>query len=56
MENKFKFKFNKKTYKDNIVSVIAGTVLLLSSIYLYNQGFQSNWIVAMGILGVIKLS
>jgi hypothetical protein len=44
-----------KSSIDNLISTVGGIVVLLTSVYLYQSGYQNNWIIAMGILGIIKL-
>ena len=57
MSNKSNFNFTMKPKSsiDKLISAVGGIVVLLTSVYLYQNGYQNNWIIAMGVLGVLKL-
>lgn len=53
-KTKFSIPLTRKL-SSKIISLISGAILLGTSIYLYQNGYQNNWIIAMGVLGVLKL-
>jgi hypothetical protein len=53
-KTKFSIPLTRKL-SSKIISLISGTILLGTSIYLYQNGYQNNLIIAMGVLGVLKL-
>lgn len=50
------FVIAKDSATERLVSVIGGVALLGAAIFLYMNGINNNWVIAMGAWGALKLA
>ena len=48
--------FTKENSMEKLINVVSGAVIMLTSIYLYQHGYQNNLIIAAGIFGLFKMA
>ena len=47
--------FKEKTLVEKIISTVSGTIIMITSIYLYTHGYPNNYVMAAGIYGLLKM-